>query len=61
MKSLIRKIIKDLFIISLITWLLLVLIEFLQPGAVQRFINLEYWFYLILLLSLLLKFNLRTW
>ena len=61
MKLLIKKIIKDLFIISLVTWLLLVLVEFLRPGTVQRFINLEYWFYLILLLSLLLKFNSRTW
>lgn len=51
----IRKIIKDFFIVSLTTWLLLVFWELADAGAVQRFINLEYYFYGLLIISLYLR------
>ena len=50
-----RIIIKDLFIFSLITWLFLLFLEFSRPGTVHRFVNLEYGFYFLLLLSLIIK------
>ena len=51
-----RIIVKDLFIFSLVTWLFLLFLEFSRPGTVQRFLNLEYYFYFLLLLSLMIKF-----
>ena len=51
----IRKISKELFIIALVTWLILVVWELLSPGSVHRFINLEFYFYGLLLLSLCLR------
>jgi len=56
----IRKIIKELFVISLATWLILVVWELLVAGAVQRFLNLEYWFYFLLILSLYLRLTSRV-
>lgn len=53
----IRKIIKELFIVALATWLVLLFWELLSPGSVHRFINLEYWFYGLLILSLILRFS----
>ncbi len=43
-------IIKDFFNTAFITWLLLLVYELLSPGAVQRYINLEYYFYFLLLI-----------
>jgi len=51
-----RSAINDLFKTSLFLWLFLVLLEFWRPGTVHRFINLEYYFYLLLIFSLLIKF-----
>lgn len=45
-----KAIIKDFFNAALITWLLLLAYELLDPGAVQRFLNLEYYFYFLLLI-----------
>ncbi len=44
-----KKIIQDFFTVAFITWLVLLIYELLSPGAVQRYINLEYYFYLLLL------------
>lgn len=46
---------KDFWNTALITWISLVLFEFARPGAVQRFINLEYWFYLLIFLYILIR------
>ena len=48
--KLIYKIIKDLFNISLITYLILIILEFMKVGLVQRFINLEYYLYYLIFL-----------
>lgn len=45
-----KKIIQDFFNVAFSTWILLVLYELLSPGAVQRNINLEYYFYFLLLI-----------
>ena len=49
------KITKDLFNISLVTWIILVILEFIKIGMVQRFINLEYYFYFLLFIFILYK------
>ncbi|PLX26123.1 hypothetical protein C0580_00475 [Candidatus Parcubacteria bacterium] len=41
--------IRDFFNICLGTWLSLVLLEIFNPGMVQRHINLEYWFYFLII------------
>ncbi|MDP2812118.1 MAG: hypothetical protein Q8O32_00280 [bacterium] len=46
-------IINDFFKTAFVTWLLLVIFELLNPGMVQRFINLEYYFYLLILIFIL--------
>lgn len=51
----IRKIFKELFIIALVTWLILLVWELLSSGSVHRFINLEFYFYGLLVLSLCLR------
>ncbi len=54
----IRKIIiKDFFNTAFVLWLLLLLYELLRPGAVQRYLNLEYYFYFLLLLFIFLQTN----
>lgn len=45
-----KVIIKDFFNIAFITWLILLVYELLSPGAVQRFVNLEYYFYFLLVI-----------
>ncbi len=51
-----EQIIKDFFNTALITWLFLLIFEFTRAGSVQRFINLEYYFYFLLLIFLLKRF-----
>ena len=48
-------IIKDFFNAALCTWLVLLIFELARPGMVQRFLNLEYWFFGLLILFILLK------
>lgn len=43
-------IIRDFFNVSLGTWVILVLLEVFNPGMVQRYINLEYWFYFLVII-----------
>lgn len=43
-------IIQDFFNTAFGLWLVLLIYELLQPGAVQRYLNLEYYFYFLLLL-----------
>ena len=47
--------IKNFFNAALSTWLILLGFELARPGMVQRFINLEYWFFALLILFILLK------
>jgi hypothetical protein len=47
--------IKHLFNAALSTWLILLVFELARPGMVQRFINLEYWFFALLILFILIK------
>jgi len=50
-----KKIIKDLFNISLVTWIILVILEFIKVGMVQRIINLEYYLYYLILLFIIYR------
>ncbi|MBT6691462.1 hypothetical protein HOB10_03985 [Candidatus Parcubacteria bacterium] len=45
--------VKDFFNIALGTWLILVAFELAKPGMVQRFINLEYWLYALVLIYIM--------
>lgn len=47
-----QQIIQDFFNTALILWLIFILLEISRPGSVQRFINLEYYFYFLLLVLL---------
>jgi len=49
------RIIKDLFNISLITYLILIILEFIKVGSVQRFINLEYYLYYLIFLFIIYR------
>jgi len=49
------RIIKDLFNISLITYLILIILEFMKVGLVQRFINLEYYLYYLIFLFIIYR------
>ncbi len=49
------RIIKDLFNISLITYLILIILEFMKVGLVQRFINLEYYLYYLIVLFIIYR------
>jgi hypothetical protein len=54
-----KTIVKDFFNTALVTWLVLLAYELLNPGAVHRYLNLEYYFYFLLLLFIfrqILKF-----
>jgi len=46
---------KDFFKTALIVWVCLVLLELLNTGMVQRFINLEIYFYFLILLYIFNK------
>lgn len=48
-----KQIIKDFFNTALSTWLLLLVFELSRSGSVQRFVNLEYYFYFLLLVFLI--------
>ena len=54
--TILKSAINDLFKTSLFLWLFLLLLEFWRPGTVHRFVNLEYYFYFLLLFSLIIKF-----
>jgi hypothetical protein len=45
--------VKDFFNVALGTWLILVIFELSKPGMVQRFINLEYWFYILVIIYII--------
>lgn len=47
-------IVKDFFEAALGTWVVLLIFELARPGMVQRFINLEYWFYGLLIIFICL-------
>jgi len=47
--------VKDFFSIALGTWLILLLLELFKSGMVHRFINLEYGFYGLCVVYLILK------
>jgi len=49
-------IIGDFFKVSIITWFILLSFELLNPGMVQRFINLEIYFYILILVYIFNKF-----
>jgi hypothetical protein len=44
---------RDFFRVSLSLWLVLALFELLNTGMVQRFINLEIYFYILVILYIL--------
>jgi len=46
-------VIKDFFRVAVTTWVVLVAIEVARPGVVQRLINLEYFFYVLLAIFLM--------
>lgn len=51
-----RKVYRDFFSTAFFSWVILLGIEFFDRGSVHRFINLEYWFYFLLLASLVFLF-----
>lgn len=51
-----KLIIKDFFKVALWLWLVLVLLEILFPGAINRFLNLELYFYALVLFFIILRF-----
>ncbi len=54
-----KVIIKDFFNTAFLTWVFLLFYELLDPGAVQRYLNLEYYFYFLLIIFIfrqILKF-----
>lgn len=48
-------IVKDFFKTALFTWLILVFLELINVGMVQRFINLEIYFYFLVLVYIFNK------
>lgn len=46
---------KDFFKTALITWLFLVFMELVNTGMVQRFLNLEIYFYFLLIFYIFIK------
>jgi len=46
---------KDFFRIALVTWLLLVFFEFVNPGMSHRFINLEIYLYFLIIVYIFNK------
>ena len=44
--------IQDFLKTGIATWLILVLFELFNPGMVQRYINLEYWLYALIIVYL---------
>jgi len=48
-------IVKDFFKTALIVWLLLVFFELVNPGMVQRFVNLEIYLYFLVLVYIFNK------
>lgn len=46
---------RDFFKTTLITWLILVFLELINAGMVQRFINLEIYFYFLVLVYIFNK------
>ncbi len=53
---LVYKIIKDFWQTAFLTWLILLILEMFKAGMVQRFINLEYYFYFLFLFYLAILF-----
>ncbi|KKP89866.1 MAG: hypothetical protein UR94_C0033G0018 [Parcubacteria group bacterium GW2011_GWA2_36_10] len=51
-----KLIIKDFFKVALWLWLILVLLEILFPGAINRFLNLELYFYSLVIFFIILRF-----
>lgn len=51
-----RKVYREFFTTAFLTWVILLSVEFFDPGSVHRFINLEYWFYFLVLTSLVFLF-----
>lgn len=49
----IYKLLKDLFNIALGTWLVLLFLELVNSGMVIRYINLEYYFYILIVLFII--------
>jgi hypothetical protein len=54
--TMIATICKDFFKIAFIVWLLLLFMELINPGMVQRFINLELGLYFLFIIYILNKF-----
>ncbi len=51
-----KLIIKDFFKVALWLWLVLVLLEILFPGSINRFLNLEIYFYALAIFFIILGF-----
>lgn len=51
-----KLIIKDFFKVALWLWLILVLLEILFPGAINRFLNLELYFYALVIFFIIIRF-----
>lgn len=51
-----KLIIKDFFKVALWLWLVLVLLEILFPGSINRFLNLELYFYALVIFFIIIRF-----
>jgi len=47
--------VRDFFNISLGTWVILLVLEIFNPGMVQRYLNLEYYFYFLLIIFIIYR------
>jgi len=47
--------IRDFFNVSLATWFVLLVFEVFNPGMVQRYLNLEYYFYFLIILFIIYR------
>lgn len=52
----IYKLVYDFWQVAFYTWFLLLIFELLRSGAVQRFINLEYYFYGLIFVYIISRF-----
>lgn len=53
MKQSLVIIVNDFFKTAFLLWIILLIFEFVNPGMVNRFINLEYYFYFLILVYIL--------
>lgn len=49
------KLVKEFFRVALVVWLILLFLELINPGMVVRFVNLEYYFYALVIIFVITR------